>query len=483
MRSGRNRSDYSHYLSLSRGMFGTTKNALWVYQRCVSCFLLNDSIRKAFRRLPTTIEWARFRKNARRMRELRGRGIFEFLSREVLSALQLHIINEPLLPNLKTLCFWKLLGPFSPFISLFLSPGITSITLVFGIDCPEAIVASTVSSLPKLCPKLRSICLQSQTPWVPFQPPSGDLMNTVAISGMVLATNRNTLRRFLVDSPLTEEASGVVCKLPNLRHLSVIIGRETSLPSASLPNLTTLAITCDNEDDWPRLFHGATFGKLESVMFFPQSSEIGDFLGAFKRAALSSSIQNTLLTLQIRPSCSWNPIYSSLLPFRQLVDLNIKFSCGDGCSSRVDDDIVISLSRAMPKLSVLRLGYSPCGEFTTGVTAKGLIALALRCPNLRSLCVHFHVNSLSVLPTDPGISHNTEPTGSWTNCALTNLAVGEMLVPEESVLLVTLALLRIFPRIENIYHFDDGWKEVEDAIRLSKRIADCSSKKQALTTR
>jgi hypothetical protein len=57
---------------------------------------------------------------------------------------------------------------------------------------------------------------------------------------MLLVTNRNTLQQLWVNSPLTEEASEVIYKLPNLRSLSVIIDRGTSLPSASLPNLTNL---------------------------------------------------------------------------------------------------------------------------------------------------------------------------------------------------------------------------------------------------
>ena len=111
---------------------------------------------------------------------------------------------------------------------------------------------------------------------------------------MLHVTNRNTLQQFYVDSPLTEEASEAVYKLPDLRSLSVVIDKVTSLPSTSLPNLIKLKVTYNNEDDWPRLFHGAMLGKLESVAFIPEFEQIGDFLGAFERAALSSSVQNTL---------------------------------------------------------------------------------------------------------------------------------------------------------------------------------------------
>ena len=289
-------------------------------------------------------------------------------------------------------------------------------------------------------------------------------MITAAVSGIPLATNRNALQRFDVDSPLTEQASEVIYKLPNLRILSVVIEGETLLPSASLPNLTKLTIKCDNEDNWSRLFHKATFGKLKSVTFSLPSKQLGDFLGAFERAALSQSIQNTLSELYLFTPCSWNPNYSSLLPFTQLVYLDIRFSCRGGCSSRVDDDIIISLSREMQKLRTLRLGHAPCGQITTGVTTKGLLALAQHCPNLSTLCIHFQVASLSVPSATPGMPPNIESTASQTDCALTDLEVGEMSAPEESALMVALTLLRLFLQIETIDGADELWENFQNAV-------------------
>ena len=155
-------------------------------------------------------------------------------------------------------------------------------------------------------------------------------MVAAAVSRMLLVTNRNTLRRLYVDSPLTEEASEVLYKPLSLCDLSVVIERETSLPSASLPNLTRLKITCDNKDGWPRLLHGATFGRLESVSSTPESEQIEDFLGAFERAALSSFVQNALSQFCPLTSCSWNPDYSFPFPSTQMVDLLITPSCDDG---------------------------------------------------------------------------------------------------------------------------------------------------------
>ena len=263
------------------------------------------------------------------------------------------------------------------------------------------------------------------------------------------------------------------------------IERETPLPPASLPNITELAITCDNEDGWPRLFRGATFGKLEDVKFYPQSGHIGDLLGAFEKAALSSSVQNTLSSFLVWTPSSWNPNYSSLLPFTQLVDLEIEFSCDGGCSSTVDDDIVVSLSQAMPKLKYLVLGAELCRETTGGVTTKGLFALAHHCPELFALRIHLQVASLSDPPVIPGMVPAAGPTAPWTDCALKRLEVGEISVPKGSAMTITQTLLRISPRLYYITFtniLEEGWWEVANAIDRYRETVCCSGKQCPLTT-
>ena len=220
------------------------------------------------------------------MQELIETGTLDILSSEVFSVMQLCAVDGPLFLNLEALDIWRIQDPFVPFIPLFLSPATTAIDFTFSeSDLPKAMVASLVTTILKLCPYLWKICFYSLP---------GDPIITTAVSRMLLVTNRDTLQHLHVDSPLTKEASEVIYKLPNLRSLSITIERGNSLPSASLPNLTDLIIECDNEDDWPQLLRGAVLGKLESITFSPQSEQIGDFLEAFKRAALSSSVRNTL---------------------------------------------------------------------------------------------------------------------------------------------------------------------------------------------
>ena len=407
------------------------------------------------------------------MRELELYGLHvDDLSSELLWVLQHCAANGPLLPNLKTLHLPRITGQFLPFIPLVLSPRTTTISIAFNEpgapDPPIAIVASTITTLPTLCPNLRKIEL--------FCLPR-DPMITTAVSGMFLTSNRNILSIY-VDSPLTEEAREVVYKLPDLHTLSVIIGRDTSSSPVALPNLVHLTIEYDHDSRWLRMFHGATLGKLEAVTIRSESEHIGDFLETFETVALTTSISATLSTFAFYTSRPWRPNYRSLLPFTQLEDLTIDSSCKRGCSSTIDDDIITNMARAMPKLEILRLGDAPCKN-PTGITAKGLAALARYCPRLSMLCIHFRAASLSP-PSIPGVIPGNKPTISQEDCALTNLRVGKIPVQEESTLMVALSLLRIFPRLRRIQYSDQRWKKVADAIDLSRQLADHSSKKPSL---
>jgi len=154
-----------------------------------------------------------------------------------------------------------------------------------------------------------------------------------------------------------------------------------------------------------------------------------------------------------------------------MTSLEIEFSCYINCSSNVDDDIVIDLAQAMPKLEILQLGRHPC-RAVRGVTFKGLIALALHCPQLSKLRVHFQANRLAEATSITEPPSTPDPTAviPQTNCALTDLQVGETPISESSVLAVGLTLLQIFPKILNIEYISPQWGSVAEMVKLSKRI-------------
>ena len=303
-------------------------------------------------------------------------------------------------------------------------------------------------------------------------------MITATVSEMLLAlaSNRNTLRTLHVDCPLTEEVHDVIHKLPNLCELSVFLQRGTPLSPLILPNLTDLVIRQDDDGDWLQMFHGTTLGKLEAVTFHSGSERLGGFLEAFEMAALAASAQKTLLHFCLYTPFSWKPNYPSLLPFTQLTNLNVEFTCGDICSSNVDDDIVTDLAVTMRKLETLRLGGPPCYDIPTGVTAKGLAVLAYHCSDLSTLCIHFQVASLSTPPAIPGMAFDGGSTALRRDCALKYLEVGKIPVLEESASMVALTLALIFPCIDHICHAHRSWQKVLNTIRLSRQIVNYSSK-------
>ena len=389
-------------------------------------------------------------------------------SAEVLSAMQLQNINEPLFPNLISLTLLRIQESSIPFILLFLSPRTIFLYIGFESIPAGAVIASMITTLPTRCPNLRRVTFRSLP---------RDAMTTTSISGMLLATNRKTLQRWRVNCPLTEEANDVLYRLPNLRDLSVQIERGTSSPSASLPNLTKLSVVCDNEkSSWPGLFRRAIFGKLESVSFCIRSESIGNFLGAFEKAALSSFVQNTLSELHLFPLCPLNSNYSSLLAFTRLEILKVSSCCNGRCSSTVDDNMIIHLSRAMSKLKVLELGGVTCRQSAGGVTTKGLMALARNCPNLSILRVHLQVASLEALPASPEAAPDIETTAPCVDCALTGLEAGKIPLPEGSVSLVAQTLLRIFPRIEFIEGVGEMWDKVGKEISRSRQTFGCTGR-------
>ena len=386
----------------------------------------------------------------------------------MLSVLQLCAFSEPFFPNLESLRLEFSSAKLAPLIPLVLSPKTTVIDITFNVsDFPEAIVASMITAFPSLCPNLQDITLH-------LLPKSPAII--AVVSRMLLASNQNALRRCYVNLPLTEEAREVIFKLPDLRKLSMVIERDALPSPVVLPNLTHLFIGCDHGGGWLRFLRGATFGKLEAACFASGPGQIGDFLEEFERIALAASAQHTLSYFHLDTLCSWNPNYSSLLPFTQLTDLGIGFPCNDGCSSSVDDDTITNLARVMPKLEILHLGGPPCREIPIGVTVKGLAILANHCPHLYDLRVHFQVTSLSAPPAIAGATSGAGFATIQGDCFLTELKVGEIPMAEESVLVVALTLAHIFPLIENIDHVDENWGKVMNAINLSRQIVGYAGK-------
>ena len=396
------------------------------------------------------------------MRELKVDTSEDPVSLDIIQVLQLRAANDPWLSGLKTFVCVEATEAIVPFIHIFLSPGTTNISITFAKDGSKVVVGSTIARLSTLCPGLKDINLCK----LPRDP-----IITEAVSEMLLACNRDILQAFDVHSPLTEEAREVVYRLPRLSQLWAIIRGPTSLPTVALPNLIAIYVEYDDLN-WLQGFHGATLTSLEFITFRSKSEEIGDFLGAFETAALTTSAQNTLSGFKFCTSRPWDLKYSSLLAFRQLKDVEIQFSCEGGCSSRVDDDIILNLARAMPKLETLQLGGKPCAT-PNGITFNGFIGLARLCPHLSKLCIHFQPTTLVEAATSASAlpSSKNEPVIRREDCALTVLEVGNTPLPAQSNMEVALILFQIFPRILNIKYINKEWRAVAQTIQWLRQVA------------
>ena len=419
---------------------------------------LNRLIRKSFKRIPTEEEWAHVKKYARRIRDLTVDASKDRVTSGVLLALQHHTTNEPLLPGLKTFECMEADEDFIPFIPLFFSPGIVDIGVNFVLGLPVSAVASIISRFLTSCPDLESITLNSLP---------RDSIITDAVSEMLLGCNQDTLKEFQVDSPLTEEARGVLYQLPKLSSLWAVVQGPTSLPPVALPNLTSIDVEHDDHLDWLRGFRGMALEKLERVYLRSESEQIGDILGAFEKA-VSTSV--TLSVFKFYTSRSWYPNYRALLRFTQLKKLEIEFHCDVFCTSTVDDDTIVSLARTMPKLEVLRLGGEPCGT-PTGVTIKGLVALACGCLHLSKLRIHFEMRDLEQVATT---TRNPSPYGNRSavrqgDCGLKYLDVGKIPIPGGSTQRVAVILLKIFPRLLNIKYSEMWWWDVVTSMKYLEK--------------
>ena len=381
---------------------------------------------------------------------------------DILLALRVHTGNEPLLPRLKKFYCGDPTEAFIPFIPLLLSPKIVKIFIAFAQYYPTIAVASAISRLSTLCPDLERISL--------IDLPRNSVITNV-VSEMILGCNPNSLRELHVESPLTEEAREVVYRLPRLTSLWARFRGPASLPTMALPDLAEISVTYKDDLSWLRGFRGAKVERLESVGITSESSPIGDPLGAFERVASTTSVKNTMSTFRFSAWESWNPNYRALLSFRQLKSLEIRFSCDNGCSSRIDDDMITNLAEAMPKLEILQLGGDPC-KTGTGVTINGLIGLAHRCPHLSELRIHFQAASLvdAVAVAATRSTSRDELAVQRRDCALTDLEVGDIPIPAGSGSSVSLVLLQIFPRLLNIWYISQEWKTVAKTIGIFRQI-------------
>lgn len=159
---------------------------------------------------------------------------------------------------------------------------------------------------------------------------------------------------------MTEDACGILYKLPKLCGL--LATTPTLLLLVELPDLGPIHVQWDSEYDWLQGLRGTAIGKLKTIdsRLTTRSAQTGDFLEGLQSVVLTTSAQTLLSEFSFCTSQLWTPDRSSLLAFKRMTKLETEFSCHSSCSSTADDDIIINLAQAMPKLEILQLDDQPC---------------------------------------------------------------------------------------------------------------------------
>ena len=170
--------------------------------------------------------------------------------------------------------------------------------------------------------------------------------------------------------------------------------------------------------------------------------------------------------------------------FVALRTLRITSACNTNrCKFLLSDDDISSIAIAMPNLTELHLGGTPCMYSPVNVSMDSLATLAASCTKLRDLQIHFDAAGFIARALDVPNEHIKTPRSTPNSCQLTQLNVGmiPLRATRDGYWAVGMALLQIFPNLKNIkYHQPplfggNEWGEVTRIIKVQRNVASLMS--------
>jgi len=336
---------------------------------------------------------------------------------------------------------WSITISNYPYLDLFFSQNLRAVTISTHWDEPKfprsslPVIASTISALPAttLQSLSMSVCDHGAPP----------TYLTDSLSSVVLRCGPS-LRDFTSLIPLSDEAISHLIHLPHLRTWHTVNSPpsySTSPLPLTFPPLKGFALLEGVAPGWLSLF-----------------KHLGNGISSTQGTAPLSGVRGSLESLNIKhfPDPIIDPSFTSAIQiFQNLVHLSIMVVCSDGqCAFKLNNDNVVELSMALPRLNHLLLGY-PCGENTCATTVACLLPISVHCPGLQFLGIHFNttniVDDLKNISEDPQF----QELRSFRRCDLSRLYVYRVpLTPDKSGLkTVARVMMDIFPNLEHC----DGW--------------------------
>ena len=359
------------------------------------------------------------------------------------------------LPNLRSITWWDHSWDSLPFLRLFLNPGLVDVDIRFPDNNLHVYRRATISLIPAR--DLTDLRLQRMGP--------ADPLSMDAVYNL-LEQASETLRSVDLGGDPSVAIIEKLLQLPNLRHLDVILP-ETRIPPPAVvfPSLEELIVSYGEAASWVHVLRNIPNPALRELQInFSGSSPA--YFQTLGPSLLDANVDKTLKSLKCICKDGILLTEAGLRPFisfGRLTKLHLNSPCTEErCNFQLNDSIISELAAALPRLTSVELGGTPCKVPTSDVTISSLVALSTHCIDLDSLQLHFNAKDI--------IYHNLSANSQTHkfSCKLRSLAGGSQPLPtnHDEILLVTFTILRIFPHLETISKSRQNWDQVRRAVLL-----------------
>ena len=263
---------------------------------------------------------------------------------------------------------------------------------------------------------------------------------------------------------------------------------KDELEPIELRALTSVIIAFKKEPTFlPSFFDRTTLPKAQQI--YLQHTGRTEWLGcdSLFHHMLRSVSPSALYALRFTSHYHGMDITSAeiqtLRSFTALSTVRVTSLCSAArCKFFLSDDDISVIATAMPNLTELCLGGTPCMSTMVNVSMDSLAVLAAKCTKLKDLQIHFDtagfINRALDVPTEPVPPPQSKPS----LCQLTQLNVGRIPLGRstDGYWTVGMALLQIFPNLKTIKHhqqalFGGDWGDVMRIIKVQRNIGNLTS--------
>lgn len=312
------------------------------------------------------------------------------LGDDVIFALSNPPTYGPIVPYLKTLYWDKPNRKYASLLRLLLTPSLVNLSLSYcSLRSPEV---SILTSIGTVCPSLKSLCIAPHRPFGNILDAKGEKILSEALLYL------HSLES-LVCPALDEAAIVHLSRLPLLTGLSLELQLDFQLEKVrpyvippGFASVKSLTLNASALSTLTSLLEPMRF-KPHSVSFVVASTPTPDALRLFFLALVSACGSEQLSRISLTTSNERQrgapPQQVSLSTFQSLIALPSihEFEFDVPCDVALDDDVITTMTKHWPKLTMLSLNAKSGWGITSRVTHRGLITLLSRCPAMTELAL------------------------------------------------------------------------------------------------